>query len=181
VNHTEADKFRNAVMTLSEEAKQLRARAEAAEALVGGLREALCWYHARHEAGRDIYEDYDESSKQLGLSRTALAKTPADMGAELTRLRQMHLSQFTNLEQAYEERDALRARVAELERDNARLQMELDASCSAEELRQVREALAGVERDKARLIEAGNAMRIYEQGTSLAAAWDAAMAKEDAS
>ena len=56
---------------------------------------------------------------------------------------------------------ALINKVSELERENARLQMELDASCNAEELRQYRHAnqflitnQGAYERENARLREA---------------------------
>ena len=42
-------------------------------------------------------------------------------------------------------------RLEELERENARLQMELDASCNAEELRQVRAQNAALRADKERM------------------------------
>jgi len=54
----------------------------------------------------------------------------------------------------------------ELERENARLQMELDASCNAEELRQYRHAnqflitnQGAYERERDDLVKAGNALR----------------------
>jgi hypothetical protein len=152
-------------------------RAEAAKALVEELRVALKAV-SRRAPIMGSTGDYREGQKDAlqavrEQAATALAKTPESVCAELARLREMHLNQFTNLEQALEERDALRARLAELERDNGRLQMELDASCNAEELRQVREALAATERDRARLIEAGDLLVASE---SLEVGWHEAVA-----
>ena len=70
-----------------------------------------------------------------------------------------------NYAQLAEKASAAHAKViemyAELERENARLQMELDASCNAEELRQYRHAnqfliinQGAYERENARLLEA---------------------------
>lgn len=46
------------------------------------------------------------------------------------------------------EMDELLQKMQQLERENARLQMELDASCNAEELRQVRAENAALREDK---------------------------------
>ena len=60
------------------------------------------------------------------------------------------------------------ARVTELERDNALIQMELDASCNAEVLRQVREALDETLRrwDSDRAVFCGALQLLKEAGPS---------------
>ncbi|EIP96848.1 hypothetical protein OpiT1DRAFT_01273 [Opitutaceae bacterium TAV1] len=84
-------------------------RAEAAEALVAELREAL-----------EIIASGDSDARRR--AEDALAKTPADMGAELERLRSVGKSLRENAEkqgayvgQVCEESAGLRTRIAELE------------------------------------------------------------------
>jgi hypothetical protein len=102
---------------LEQENQQLRTRAEAAEALVGekdkAIQYALGWID-KAMSDEVIHKTWEAVAARLIAARD---KTPADMGPELARLRE-HSDQLTKLAG---EHYVLRARVAELERDRARL------------------------------------------------------------
>jgi hypothetical protein len=102
----------------------LRARVAELEAELGDSRlsgsliakecgEAQARVAELEQAERVAHYERNDAKQSLGIALDDLA----ERDAELARLREMHLGQFTNLEQAMEERDVLRARVAELERD----------------------------------------------------------------
>jgi hypothetical protein len=88
------------------------------------------------------------------------------MSITLKSLSQNEIEQVVCNGKGAEREAGLLGKVDRLERENARLQMELDASCNAEELRQYRHAnqflitnQGAYERENARLREAGKALR----------------------
>lgn len=112
---------------MSTELDQAIKRAEAAESLVAELREALKSVSAimsdsRGVAGYHLNGDiygWDEGDPPLRSEvEAALTKTPADMGAELTRLREEVITLVGTLHLTNEDAKKAEARVAELEAQN---------------------------------------------------------------
>jgi hypothetical protein len=146
--------------------------AEAAEALCAELRDAAeeAYNGSVDAAGYPDGPCLDRETRQK--LNAALAKTPADMGAELVRLRaQVALDERTKaamLRGGLQERDALRARVAEQEEKAERYR--LDA--------------LKFEARNTRLVAAGNALRDYAKegcpftSAEAVASWDAALADQ---
>jgi chromosome segregation ATPase len=156
----------------------LRARVAELEAELGDSRlsgsliakecgEAQARVAELEQAERVAHYERNDAKQSLGIALDDLA----ERDAELARLREMHLGQFTNLEQAMEERDVLRARVAELEAELG--DSRLSGSLIAKECGEAQARVAQLERDKARLIEAGDLLVASE---SLEVGWHEAVA-----